>query len=160
MSVGILSYLSKCVKQKLGYNMCNVTEFLHFAFGKGWFGAFCISVHILYIANRSRWKSFTVFTDRLVTTKLFQWNSLCNRSWPCKTIIQPQMFSSKLEFNFATVKLKFLPWAICKIQYLYTKHRTFRGSLEKFTDESSNKESFFCNTKPAMRNAMILDGLI
>ena len=32
--------------------------------------------------NPSRWKSFTVFADRLVTGKPFQWNSLYNRLWP------------------------------------------------------------------------------
>ena len=60
---------------------------------------------ILYIANRSRWKNFLVFSDQSVTTKLLQ-NSLCNnRLWPCNTAIQLQMFSSELQFNFATAKL-------------------------------------------------------
>ena len=60
---------------------------------------------ILYIANRSRWKSFAVFVDQSVTMKLCQWNSLCNWSWPCKTTIQLRMFSSKLQFSSATMKL-------------------------------------------------------
>ena len=48
--------------------------------------------------------SFVVFTDQSVTTKLFQWNSLCNRLWPYKTTLQPQMLSSKLQFSFAYCK--------------------------------------------------------
>ena len=38
-----------------------------------------VAIFISYIANHSRWKSFTVFTGQSVTAKLFQWNSLCNR---------------------------------------------------------------------------------
>ena len=58
-----------------------------------------------YIANRWRWKSFMVFVDWLITTKLFQWNSLCNRYWPCKTTVQPQNFYNKLHSSSATSKL-------------------------------------------------------
>ena len=29
---------------------------------------------------------------------------MCNRLWPYKTIVQPQMFSNELQFSFATVK--------------------------------------------------------
>ena len=58
-----------------------------------------------YIANHSRWEIFTVFADQLVTAKLFQWNSLCNRVWSFKTTIRPRMFSSKLQFSFATANL-------------------------------------------------------
>ena len=59
----------------------------------------------MYIANCLRWKSFMVFVNQLVTAKLFQRNSLCNRLWPYKTTIQPQMFSSELQFSYAIVKL-------------------------------------------------------
>ena len=45
--------------------------------------------YILYIANCSRWKSYTAFMDRSVTMKLFQWNSLWNSlPWPCKKVFQ------------------------------------------------------------------------
>ena len=69
---------------------------------------------ILYIANHSRWKSFAVFTDGSITVKLFQWNILCNRFWPCKTTIQLQKFSSELHCNHET----FPPWTIYDIQCL------------------------------------------
>ena len=61
----------------------------------------------LYIASCSRWKSFVVFADQLVTMKLFQWNSTCNCNgpWPCKTTVQTQKSSSTLQFSSATMKL-------------------------------------------------------
>ena len=50
-------------------------------------------------------KSFAVFVDWSVTTKLFQWNSLCNRPCPCKATVQLQKFSSELQFSSATTIL-------------------------------------------------------
>ena len=63
-----------------------------------------IVLHTVYF-KCLRWKSFAVFTDQSVIAKLFQWNSLYNRPWPYKTTVQPQMFSSELQFSFTTVKL-------------------------------------------------------
>ena len=45
------------------------------------------------------------FRGSIDTAKLFHWNSLCNRLWPCKATIQPRNFSSKWKFSSATKKL-------------------------------------------------------
>ena len=55
-------------------------------------------------------ENFAVFTDRSVTVKLFQWNSLCNRLCPCNTTIQPWMFSSELQFSSVITKLFHREW--------------------------------------------------
>ena len=49
-----------------------------------YFVAVNISCHIRSdIIHCKSFKIDMVFADRSVTTKLFQWNSLCNRPWPC-----------------------------------------------------------------------------
>ena len=64
-----------------------------------------VALNTSCIENRLKWKSFVVFA---VTVKLFWWNGLCNRLWPYKTTVQPQMFSSELQFSFVTMKLSHL----------------------------------------------------
>ena len=66
--------------------------------------AFLKSSHILQIVQFEVEK-FRGFCESISTLKLFQWNSLCNRLWPCKTTIQPWKFSSELQFSSATTKL-------------------------------------------------------
>ena len=34
-----------------------------------------------------------------------EWNNLCNRPLPCKTTVQPEIFSSESQFSSATAKL-------------------------------------------------------
>ena len=69
------------------------------------YSGYVLTKYHSYIANCSRWKSFVAFKDWSFIARLFQWNSLCNRLWPYKTTIQPQMFSSELQCSFATTKL-------------------------------------------------------
>ena len=65
-----------------------------------------------------------------ITSKLFQWNSLCQRLWPYKITVQPCMFSSELLFSFATVKLFHLErFAMYGIACVWS-HRNNSGSLE------------------------------
>ena len=54
-----------------------------------------IIVSILYTVYYKSY-SFMVFAVWPVTAKYFQWNSLCNRPWPCKTIVQLRKISSEL----------------------------------------------------------------
>ena len=79
----------------------------------------CVRYQFLRSAYTIYCKSFEVekfrgFCGSISTMKLFQWNSLCSRLWPCKTTVQPRKFSSKRKFSSATAKLFHLQrFAIC-----------------------------------------------
>ena len=92
------------------YKMSCLVLLFYFTHYCSWYCAHALLFIILCIVNHSRLKSFIVFVDRSVTMKLFQWNSLCNRLWSYNSTIQPWMFSSELQFSFATAKLFHLEW--------------------------------------------------
>ena len=49
-------------------------------------------------------EKFHGFRRLIINRKTFTVKCLCNRLWACKTTVQPWMFSSELQFTFATVK--------------------------------------------------------
>ena len=81
------------------YKMSCLVLLFYFTHYCSWYCAHALLFIILCIVNHSRLKSFIVFVDRSVTTKLFQWNSLCNRLWSYNSTIQPWMFP--VNYNLA-----------------------------------------------------------
>ena len=70
-------------------------------------------VAIPYIANSSRWKSFTVFVDQSVNAKLFQW--ICDNALVRYTRCSHECFSVNVHFFNCE---SFPPQTICNIWYL------------------------------------------
>ena len=68
-------------------------------------GQLAIQLQVPYTENHSRWKNFAVFSNQLVYCETFSLKQPVQQTLPCKTTIQPRMFSSELKFSSATVNL-------------------------------------------------------
>ena len=77
---------------------------------------------IPYIANCLRYvEKFCGFCRSIGTTKFFQWNSLCNRLWPCKTTVLTAKLFQRITVWFCNYKT-FPPQTICNIRHLISLH--------------------------------------